>query len=225
MMAAVQPFISGASARRSTCPRRQLSKMLSNCTIDAWKMGIKAVAIYRDNCKVGTATFRQEKRSRKQPETRCNCYHISAITAVTTAEASMGDKIIVKGAVRRLLPRRRKARRTNSALLTSLVSLLSANTKMALPASFLRVSKQGSTLSGLMDSFAISVSHGLQYGVPLKSTFVRSMSSSFAPAGITDDEDIRTATSITDYIFRRLLLTTCHLTIGLSLAWLQSKTC
>jgi ribonucleoside-diphosphate reductase alpha chain len=69
---------------------------------------------------------------------------------------------------------------------------------------FIHVAKQGSTLSGLMDSFAISVSHGLQYGVPLKSYVKTMMSRSYAPSGITDDAQIRTATSITDYIFKRL---------------------
>jgi ribonucleoside-diphosphate reductase alpha chain len=71
---------------------------------------------------------------------------------------------------------------------------------------FINVSKQGSTLSGLMDSFAISVSHGLQYGVPLKSYVKTLRGTSFAPAGITDDAEIRTASSITDYIIRRLAL-------------------
>lgn len=70
----------------------------------------------------------------------------------------------------------------------------------------MNISKQGSTLSGLMDSFAISMSHGLQYGVPLKSYVKTLRGTSFAPAGITDDVDIRTATSITDYIVRRLAL-------------------
>jgi ribonucleoside-diphosphate reductase alpha chain len=71
---------------------------------------------------------------------------------------------------------------------------------------FISVAKQGSTLSGLMNSFAISVSHGLQYGVPLKSYVRTLMGTSFAPAGITDDKEIRTATSIIDYIFKRLAL-------------------
>jgi ribonucleoside-diphosphate reductase alpha chain len=71
---------------------------------------------------------------------------------------------------------------------------------------FISVSKQGSTLSGLMDSFAISVSHGLQFGVPLKSYVKTLRGTSFAPSGITDDPDIRTASSITDYIVRRLAL-------------------
>jgi ribonucleoside-diphosphate reductase alpha chain len=71
---------------------------------------------------------------------------------------------------------------------------------------FVRVAKQGSTLSGLMDSFAISVSHGLQYGVPLKS-YVKTLSNmSFAPQGMTDDPEIRTASSLIDYIFRRLAM-------------------
>jgi ribonucleoside-diphosphate reductase alpha chain len=71
---------------------------------------------------------------------------------------------------------------------------------------FINVSKEGSTLAGLMDSFAISVSHGLQYGVPLKSYVKTLRGTSFAPSGITDDADIRTASSITDYIMRRLAL-------------------
>ena len=72
---------------------------------------------------------------------------------------------------------------------------------------FIRIAKQGSTLSGIMDAFAISVSNGLQYGVPLKN-YVRAFSHmSFAPAGITDDPDIRTASSLVDYIFRRLAMT------------------
>jgi ribonucleoside-diphosphate reductase alpha chain len=71
---------------------------------------------------------------------------------------------------------------------------------------FISVSRQGSTLAGLMDSFAISVSHGLQYGVPLKSYVKTLRGTSFAPFGITDDPDIRTASSVTDYIVRRLAL-------------------
>jgi ribonucleoside-diphosphate reductase alpha chain len=71
---------------------------------------------------------------------------------------------------------------------------------------FISVAKQGSTLSGLMNSFAISVSHGLQYGVPLKSYVRTLMGTSFAPAGITDDKDIKMASSVIDYIFKRLAL-------------------
>ena len=69
---------------------------------------------------------------------------------------------------------------------------------------FLRVAKQGSTLAGIMDAFAISVSHGLQYGVPLRAFVEMFTNMRFEPAGITDDPEIRIATSLVDYIFRRL---------------------
>ncbi|HET7630558.1 MAG TPA: hypothetical protein VFK03_04255, partial [Candidatus Saccharimonadales bacterium] len=71
---------------------------------------------------------------------------------------------------------------------------------------FMRIAKQGSTLAGFMDAFAITLSHGLQFGVPLKD-YVKSFTSmSFAPAGITDDPEIRTASSLVDYVFRRLAM-------------------
>src|SRR5258708_21791421 len=71
---------------------------------------------------------------------------------------------------------------------------------------FLRVSKQGSTLAGIMDAFAISVSHGLQYGVPLRAFVEAFTNIRFQPAGMTDDPDLRIATSIVDYLFRKLSL-------------------
>jgi ribonucleoside-diphosphate reductase alpha chain len=120
---------------------------------------------------------------------------------------SIEDKIVVKGTVRRLLPQRRKSStyKFHIADLSGFftVSEYEDGTPGEL---FINVSKQGSTLSGLMDSFAISVSHGLQYGVPLKSYVKTLRGTSFAPAGMTDDADIRTASSITDYIMRRLAL-------------------
>ncbi len=209
MMSAVQPFISGAISKTVNMPESATVEEVEQLHIDAWKMGIKAIAIYRDNCKVAQPlSGKKNSDDKKDVPAAAEVAPAPVVTQtpVTIAE-SVSDKIVVKGAVRRKLPRQRVGR-TYEFRLADLkgfftVSEYDDGTPGEL---FVNVSKQGSTLSGLMDSFAISVSHGLQYGVPLRSYVRTLMSSSFAPSGITDDPDIRTASSITDYIFRRLAL-------------------
>jgi ribonucleoside-diphosphate reductase alpha chain len=197
MMAAVQPFISGAISKTVNMPEHVTIEDVEQLHIDAWKLGLKAVAIYRDNCKVAQPLSMAKKEGSKKEEEAAPA-HVAEVA---------NDRIVVKGAVRRLLPRRRDSRTYKFAISDLKGFFTVSEYKDGTPGElFISVSKQGSTLSGLMDSFAISVSHGLQYGVPLKSYVRTLMSSSFAPSGITDDEDIRTASSITDYIFRRLAL-------------------
>lgn len=204
MMGAVQPFISGAISKTVNMPEDATVEEVEQLHVDAWKLGLKAVAIYRDNCKVAQPLSGKKK---EQKEETVPVVQAAATSAPVAVAEALNDRIVVKGAVRRQLPRRRNSRtyKFNLADLKGFftVSEYEDGTPGEL---FVSVSKQGSTLSGLMDSFAISVSHGLQYGVPLKSYVKTLMSSSFAPAGITDDPDIRTASSITDYIFRRLAL-------------------
>lgn len=207
MMSAVQPFISGAISKTVNMPESATVEEVEQLHIDAWKMGLKAIAIYRDNCKVAQPLSGKKKEQDKvEPVVADTPKAPTAPTPVSAAEA-VNDKIVVRGAVRRELPRRRKGR-TYEFMLADLKGYFTVGEfEDGTPGEvFINVSKQGSTLSGLMDSFAISVSHGLQYGVPLKSYVKTLMSSSFAPAGITDDPDIRTASSITDYIMRRLAL-------------------
>ncbi len=195
MMAAVQPFISGAISKTVNMPEDVTIEDVEQLHLDSWKMGLKAVAIYRDNCKVAQPLSMAKKEISEEKD--------PAAAEILASD----DKFVLKGAVRRRLPRVR-ASKTYKFQISDLegyftVGEYADNTPGEL---FISVSKQGSTLSGLMDSFAISVSHGLQYGVPLKS-YVRTLrGTSFAPAGITDDPDIRTASSVTDYIVRRLAL-------------------
>lgn len=210
MMAAVQPFISGAISKTVNMPEESTVEDVEQLHIDAWKMGIKAIAIYRDNCKVAQPLSGKKKEVKEAaPITEAVAPTVAPAPAavIEYPAQAQADKIVVKGAVRRLLPRRRTSK-TYKFRIADLAGFFTVSEyEDGTPGElFIRVSKQGSTLSGLMDSFAISVSHGLQYGVPLKSYVRTLMSSSFAPAGITDDPDIRTATSITDYIFRRLAL-------------------
>jgi len=194
MMSAVQPFISGAISKTVNMPEEATVEDVEQLHIESWKLGLKAVAIYRDNCKVAQPLSMAKKEG--APESQ----------PAEAAEAS-ADKFIVKGAVRRKLPRIRNSK-TYRFVLSDLEGFFTVGEyEDGTPGElFVNVSKQGSTLSGVMDSLAISISHGLQYGVPLKSYVKGFRGTSFAPAGITDDPDIRTASSITDYIFRRLAL-------------------
>lgn len=189
MMGAVQPFISGAISKTVNMPEEVTVEDVEQLHTDAWKLGIKAIAIYRDNCKVTQVLSGKKKEESKE-----------------LAQAT--PQVVVKaGAVKRELSARRTSRTYEFHVSDVKGFVTVGEYEDGTPGElFVRVAKQGSTLSGLMDSFAISVSHGLQYGVPLKS-YVKTLSSmSFAPSGMTDDPEVKTATSLIDYIFRRLAL-------------------
>jgi ribonucleoside-diphosphate reductase alpha chain len=191
MMAAVQPFISGAISKTVNMPEEATVEDIEQLHIDAWKMGVKAVAIYRDNCKVAQPLSTAKKEGAEEKPS-------------ATAD-EIKDVFVVKGAMKRELPKRRNSKTYEFRVADAKGFFTVGEYEDGKPGElFIHVAKQGSTLSGLMDSFAISVSHGLQYGVPLKSYVKTMMSRSYAPSGITDDAQIRTATSITDYIFKRL---------------------
>jgi len=199
MMAAVQPFLSGAISKTVNMPEEATVEDIEQIHIDSWKMGLKAVAIYRDNCKVAQplSMAKKEGAAKDAP----------VAAAPVAVPVTADDRVVIKGAVRRKLPKVRNSK-TYKFQIADLEGYFTVGEYQdGTPGElFINVSKQGSTLSGLMDSFAISVSHGLQFGVPLKSYVNTLRGASFAPSGITDDGDIRTASSITDYIVRRLAL-------------------
>ncbi len=199
MMGAVQPFISGAISKTVNMPEEATVEDIEQLHIDSWKLGIKAVAIYRDNCKVGQPLSMMKKGGDAN-----NNVVSEQKTAVSSVDA-VNSTVIVKGAVRRPLPKVRPAK-TYSFTVADCHGYFTVGEYEdgSLGELFVSVAKMGSTLSGLMDSFGRSISYGLQYGVPLK-VYVKGMTAmSFAPAGITDDKEIRTAASLVDYIFRRL---------------------
>lgn len=197
MMAAVQPFLSGAISKTVNMPEEATIEDVEQLHIDSWKMGLKAIAIYRDNCKVAQPLSMAKKDDDKKEET----------PVAEAAAAAVNDKIVVKGAIRRELPKVRNSKTFSFRVADSHGYMTVGEYDDGKPGEvFMRLGKQGSTLAGFIDAFAISVSHGLQHGVPLRD-YVKSFTSmTFAPSGFTDDQEIRTASSLVDYMFRRLAL-------------------
>lgn len=202
MMAAVQPFLSGAISKTVNMPEEVTVEEIEQLHMDSWKMGLKAVAIYRDNCKVGQPLAMLKKGGDANNETA---------TTATTPEAAVetiNDKIIVRGVMRRELPQIRTAKTFSFKVAGTKVYMTVGEFEDGTPGElFIKIAKQGSTLAGVMDAMGIAVSYGLQYGVPLKSYVHGLTHMSFAPSGITNDPEIRTASSIIDYLFKRLAFT------------------
>jgi ribonucleoside-diphosphate reductase alpha chain len=219
MMGAVQPFISGAISKTVNLPEDVTVEDVEQLHIDAWQMGIKAVAIYRDNCKVGQPLSTTKKESAEvdvsgdvvpagseaEAHARELAEKIAVLEAALAHEQTRTAETVLVGAVRERLPRRRKSSTFAFRVADCEGYVTVGEYEDGRPGEvFMKVSKQGSTLAGIMDAFSISVSLGLQHGVPL-ATYVRKYTNMrFEPAGITDDADLRIATSLVDYIFRRL---------------------
>lgn len=188
MMSAVQPFLSGAISKTINMPESATIEDVEQMHMDSWKLGLKAVAVYRDGSKVGQPL--SDKKSKDEAD----------------AKPKIIEKIIHVNE-RRELPKIRAAKTIQFKVgdLKGFVTI--GEYEDGAPGEiFVTAAKMGSTLAGLMDAFARSVSYGLQYGVPLK-TYVKGMSNTnFAPFGLTDDPDVRNATSIVDYIFRRMAI-------------------
>ena len=191
MMAAVQPFISGAISKTVNMPEDVSVEDVEQLHIDAWRMGVKAIAIYRDNCKVGQPLSTTKKEA--------------AMTPTAGSSTTQVVEKIIKQPVREKLPRNRMSRTFEFRVADCKGFVTVGEYTDGRPGEiFLKVSKQGSTLAGIMDACSISVSYGLQYGVPLRNFVEAFTNTRFQPAGITDDAELRIATSILDYIFRRL---------------------
>jgi adenosylcobalamin-dependent ribonucleoside-diphosphate reductase len=187
MMAAVQPFISGAISKTVNLPETATVDDIEDVYFQGWKLGLKALAIYRDNCKVGQPL--SDAKAAKKP-----------------AEVDAGA-VPDHRPVRKRLPKVRPSQ-TVSFAVAGAEGYMTAGSYPddGLGEVFIKMSKQGSTLAGVMDAFSIAISIGLQYGVPLEAFVSKFVNMRFDPAGMTDDPDVRMAQSVMDYIFRRLAL-------------------
>lgn len=192
MMAAAQPFLSGAISKTVNMPSSSTVEDVEEIYLQGWKLGTKALAVYVENSKVGQPLSAKSKSTEKD--------------SATAAEAEP-EKVIEYRPVRRRLPKGRPGI-TTSFTVSGAEGYMTANSYPddGLGEVFLKMSKQGSTLAGMMDAFSIAVSVGLQYGVPLETYVSKFTNMRFEPAGMTDDPDVRMAQSIVDYIFRRLAL-------------------
>ncbi len=190
MMAACQPFLSGAISKTVNLPETATVEEIEDIYLQSWKLGLKATAVYRDNCKVG------------QPLADAKAKTASADKAESEVKV-----VEVHKPFRKRLPKSRASRTTSFTVGGAEGYMTSgAHEDGELGEIFLKLGKQGSTLAGVMDAFSIAVSIGLQYGVPLETYVAKFTNLRFEPSGMTDDADVRMAQSIMDYIFRRLAL-------------------
>ena len=188
MMAAVQPFLSGAISKTVNLPETATIEEIEDVHFQGWKLGLKALAVYRDNCKVGQPLSDGGSKAK-------------------TADESGVEKVVEYRPTRKRLPKKRPAEMTSFSV-GGAEGYMTASSYPddGLGEIFLKMSKQGSTLAGVMDAFSIAISIGLQYGVPLETYVSKFVNMRFDPAGLTDDPDVRMAQSMMDYIFRRLAL-------------------
>ncbi|MEV5739304.1 vitamin B12-dependent ribonucleotide reductase [Microbispora rosea] len=194
MMAAVQPFLSGAISKTVNLPESATIDDIEQVYLEGWKLGLKALAVYRDNCKVGQPL----SVAKKTPE---------EVPAETAEKEPIVQVVEVARPTRRRMPNQRPSTTTRFTV-GGAKGYMTASSYPddGLGEVFLKMSKQGSTLAGVMDAFSVAISIGLQYGVPLDTYVQKFVNMRFEPAGMTDDPDVRMAQSVMDYIFRRLAL-------------------
>ncbi len=198
MMAAAQPFLSGAISKTVNLPESATVEEIEDVYMQGWKLGLKALAVYRDNCKVGQPLSDAKAKGAD-----------SAVEAGAGPRAAVADvaAVVEHRPVRKRLPKSRPSVTTSFAV-AGAEGYMTAGSYPddGLGEVFLKLGKQGSTLAGVMDAFSIAISIALQHGVPLETYVQKFVNMRFEPAGLTDDPDIRMAQSVMDYIFRRLAL-------------------
>ncbi|WP_224277953.1 vitamin B12-dependent ribonucleotide reductase [Nocardioides lacusdianchii] len=198
MMAAAQPFLSGAISKTVNLPESATVEEIEDVYMQSWKLGLKATAIYRDNCKVGQPLSDGGGKAKKDAADKA--------AADSAVETKVVEKVVY-APVRKRLPKSRVSRTTSFTVGGAEGYMTSgAHDDGQLGEVFLKLGKQGSTLAGVMDAFSIAVSIGLQYGVPLETYVSKFTNLRFEPAGLTDDPDVRMAQSLMDYVWRRLAL-------------------
>ena len=207
MMGAVQPFISGAISKTVNVPEEVSVQDIEQLHIEAWQLGLKAVAIYRDNCKVAQPLATAKKTVADPSASPAEVHDAELALKVAELERALERQttVVVKQPIRERLPRKRRSSTFAFRVADCEGYVTVGEYDDGRPGEvFMKVSKQGSTLAGIMDAFSIAISLGLQHGVPL-ATYVRKYTNMrFEPAGMTDDPELRIAQSLVDYIFRRL---------------------
>jgi ribonucleoside-diphosphate reductase alpha chain len=206
MMAAAQPFLSGAISKTINMPEESTIEDIMQAYIESWKLGLKSVAIYRDNSKgsqpMSAATKKDDGKSATAPAA------VSAPEAVAATPATPAPEqheLFARGATRRKLPNERSSITHKFSIGGHEGYLTVGKYEDGAPGEiFIKMAKEGSTLSGIMDAFALSVSIALQYGVPPRALVDKFVNSRFEPSGYTGNPKIRYAKSVVDYLGRWL---------------------
>ena len=180
MMGAIQPFISGAISKTVNMPEQATIDEVAQVYVDAWKLGVKAIAIYRDNCKVAQPLSGKGDKG----------------------QGTLAPPPVVKPQRNRLPDDRTEIGRKFRVGEYEGYIHVGIYDDGSPGDIFVDIAKEGTTLAGLMNAFMISVSLGLQYGVPLEVYVSKFAHMRFEPSGLTNDPDIRAAKSIVDYVFR-----------------------
>jgi len=194
MMAAAQPFLSGAISKTINMPEESTVEDISNAYIESWKLGLKAVAIYRDNSKRSQPLNAGGKKEEKKAE-----------PAATTANLEPAQRELFARAVREKMPVERASVTHKFSVGGHEGYITVGMYDDGRPGEvFIKMAKEGSTLSGVMDGLALTISLGLQYGVPLRVFVDKLLNTRFEPSGITANPNIRFVSSVLDYIARWL---------------------
>jgi ribonucleoside-diphosphate reductase alpha chain len=207
MMAAAQPFISGAISKTINMPEESTVEDIMEAYIESWKFGLKAVAIYRDNSKRSQPLSAAGKKEDDKTSTAATPAAAAAAVAAVAplAEAVPAQQNLFPGTQRRKLSAERDSITHKFSIGGHEGYLTVGKYSDGTPGEiFIKMAKEGSTLSGIMDAFALSVSISLQYGVPLRALVDKFVNSRFEPSGYTGNPQIRYAKSIVDYIGRWL---------------------
>jgi ribonucleoside-diphosphate reductase alpha chain len=197
MMAAAQPFLSGAISKTVNMPADATVEDIADIYMQSWLLGLKATAVYRDNCKVGQPLSDAKGKDKTEDQGK------------TEAAAAPVEKEIVYVEVpkRERLPQKRKGENTSFTVGDAEGYLQTFNYPDGRVGEvFFKMANQGSTLAGVMDAFSTAISLALQYGVPLETLVEKFVNRRFEPAGYTEDPDIKLSQSVVDYAFRRIAL-------------------
>jgi len=206
-MAAAQPFLSGAISKTINMPEESTVEDIAEAYTESWKLGLKAVAIYRDNSKRSQPlSAAGKKEDEKAPAAAAKAVPVPAsAVASVAAETAPQQKELFERARREKLPPERKSITHKFSVGGHEGYITVGMYDDGKPGEiFIKMAKEGSTLSGIMDAFALSVSISLQYGVPLRALVDKFCNSRFEPSGYTGNPKIRYAKSVVDYIGRWL---------------------
>ena len=204
MMAAAQPFLSGAISKTINMPEESTVDDIIDAYTESWQLGLKAVAIYRDNSKRSQPLMAAGKKSEEKSAAAVTTAPTVAMQTAVSVPPEQ-QELFARNAKRRKLPAERNSITHKFSVGGHEGYLTVGKYEDGAPGEiFIKMAKEGSTLSGIMDAFALSVSIALQYGVPLRALVDKFCNSRFEPSGYTGNQEIRYAKSVVDYIGRWL---------------------